>query len=58
MAASKRWRAAVRQAIPEIKPAVERFTVLAMLAGQVRGLALSGAIGRKWRRAAEKGRVS
>ena len=32
--------------------------VLVSLAGQVRGLALSGAIGRKWRQAAEEGRVS
>jgi hypothetical protein len=36
----------------------EGRAVLADLAGQVRGLALSGAIGRKWRRAAEEGRVS
>ena len=32
--------------------------VLVSLAAQVRGLALSGAIGSRWRQAAEKGRVS
>lgn len=58
MAASKRWRAVVRQTVPEAKPDVARFPVLVSLAAQVRGLALSGAIGSRWRQAAEKGRVS